>query len=425
MRGKALLFGLNYAHCKQGQLKGCVNDVYMMSKFIQSLLNIPIDIYTDDVDIKSTSYDGIVQKLYDLSIQSVKEDLEFVWIHYSGHGSSQKDTSGDEEDGMDEGLVPSDFERKGILIDDIIHNILASFNPNTKILFICDACHSGSILDLKYTWDTNMKCKVDNKKDYIKSKTLLISGCQDNQTSADAFNLLGDNKSVGALTANILKVLRSNPIYIQNAFKLVQAVRRELKNGNFSQFPNLSSNYNLVQYASLIPLTSSQTQMIPNTTQNQQNQQQVTYMPQQSSVPPQQQHPQLQQPPPQQYLQYQQQPQQSSAPPQQHHQYHQQTPQYQYIVQSNHMHNGYGNGYRHGNGYQYYYYPQQHSQTQHSQLQHSQTQNTRDVSHIMYQNNHQSQQQNKQYFKQPCEPQYVIVQLPPNAPRRDVCQMQL
>jgi len=425
MRGKALLFGLNYAHCKQGQLKGCVNDVYMMSKFIQSLLNIPIDIYTDDVDIKSTSYDGIVQKLYDLSIQSVKEDLEFVWIHYSGHGSSQKDTSGDEEDGMDEGLVPSDFERKGILIDDIIHNILASFNPNTKILFICDACHSGSILDLKYTWDTNMKCRVDNKKDYIKSKTLLISGCQDNQTSADAFNLLGDNKSVGALTASILKVLRSNPIYIQNAFKLVQAVRRELKNGNFSQFPNLSSNYNLVQYASLIPLTSSQTQMIPNTTQNQQNQQnqQQVYMPQQSSVPPQQQHQHhqqyLQQPPQQQYLQYQQQPQhpqhpqQSSAPPQQSHQLHQlhqQYPQYQYIVQSNNMHNGYCNG------YQYYYYPQPHSQVPQMQVPQMQAQNTRDISHVMYQNNQQSQQQNKQYF---------IVQLPSNAPRRDVCQMQL
>jgi len=45
-----------------------------------------------------------------------------------------------------------------------------------------------------------------------------------------------------------------------------------------------------------------------------------------------------------------------------------------------------------------------------------QAQNTRDISHVMYQNNQQSQQQNKQYF---------IVQLPSNAPRRDVCQMQL
>ena len=27
MKGKALLFGLNYAHCKEGGLNGCINDV--------------------------------------------------------------------------------------------------------------------------------------------------------------------------------------------------------------------------------------------------------------------------------------------------------------------------------------------------------------------------------------------------------------
>lgn len=389
MRGKALLFGLNYAHCKQGQLKGCVNDVYIMSKYIQSLLNIPIDIYTDDVDIKSTSYDGIVQKLYDLALQSVKEDLEFVWIHYSGHGSSQKDTSGDEADGMDEGLVPSDFERKGILIDDIIHNILASFNPKTKILFICDACHSGSILDLKYTWDTNMKCKVDNKKDYVKSNTLLISGCQDNQTSADAFNLLGDNKSVGALTASILKVLRVNPNFIQNAFRLVQAVRKELKLGNFTQYPNISSNYNLLQNASLIPLPSSQTQVIPNPNNTPQP------SPATNAVTNLQEH----------VMYYQ--PQCYSAPPQ--------SPQSQYAVQ---QYTGYHNNpyqqqnnpyYRYNNQVQYY--PQQHHQVQNIQ-------NTRDVnSSFIQQNSHQYQ---------PRQPQYIIVQLPPSnrdTPRPTMCQM--
>lgn len=400
MKGKALLFGLNYAHCKQGQLKGCINDVYMMSKYIQNLLNIPIDIYTDDVDIKSTSYDGIVQKLYDLALQSVKEDLEFVWIHYSGHGSSQKDISGDEADGMDEGLVPSDFERKGILIDDIIHNILASFNPKTKILFICDACHSGSILDLKYTWDTSMKCKVDNKKDYVKSNTLLISGCQDNQTSADAYNLLGDNKSVGALTASILKVLRVNPTFIQNVFTLIQAVRRELKLGKFSQYPNLSSNYNLLQNTSLIPLPSSQTQVIP-----------ITHN--------------IMQPSPatnastnlQEHIMYQQ-PQHFSAPPQspyavQQHdniycvQQQQNNPYYKY--QYNNLQQNYP--LRQNN--QQYYYPQNFRQHQ--------SQNTRDVNgmRVIPQNIPQNMQQK--------QPQYIIVQLPPNydTPRPTVCQMSL
>ena len=149
MKGKALLFGLNYAHCKSGQLKGCINDVNAMSLYIKSLYDIPIEVYTDDVNLKDTSYDGIVKRLYNLAVESHEKDLDFVWIHYSGHGSSQKDTLGDEEDGMDEGLVPSDYQSKGILIDDIIHDTLAAFNPKTKILFICDSCHSGTMLDLK------------------------------------------------------------------------------------------------------------------------------------------------------------------------------------------------------------------------------------------------------------------------------------
>jgi hypothetical protein len=226
MKGKALLFGLNYSHCKKGQLKGCINDVYAMSRFIQSILNIPYELYTDDVDKKNTSYDGIVEKLYALAIESYKENLDFVWIHYSGHGSSVKDVSGDEADGMDEGLVPSDYESKGILIDDILHSVMCSFNPKTKILFVCDACHSGTILDLRYTWNENKRYTIDNSKSSIKSNITLISGCMDNQTSADAFNLMGDNKSIGALTASFLKVLSATPEKIHNSFKLLQAIRK-------------------------------------------------------------------------------------------------------------------------------------------------------------------------------------------------------
>jgi metacaspase-1 len=260
MKGKAVLFGLNYNHCKQGKLKGCINDVFNMAKFIHGILDIPIELYTDDTDIKSTSYDGIVSILHKLAIDSYKENLEFVWLHFSGHGSQQKDTSGDEEDGMDEGLVPSDYERKGILIDDIIHKMISSFNPKTKILFICDTCHSGSILDLKYSWGLDKQCKIDNKKNTVRSNTMLISGCMDNQTSADAYNLLNDNKSVGALSATILKILSNKPEKIYNAFSLVNSVRNELKKRGYSQIPLLSTNYDISENSSLIPVNHVQTQ---------------------------------------------------------------------------------------------------------------------------------------------------------------------
>lgn len=254
MRGKGVLFGLNYAHCKNGKLKGCINDVNNMSKYIQQKLHIPVDVYTDDIDTTSTSYRGIIKVFRNLAQDTIKYNLDFVWIHYSGHGSNMKDTSGDEADGMDEGLVPSDYESCGIIIDDVIHKIFTTFSPKTQILFICDACHSGSILDLKYTWDTEGQCKIDNNICFIPAKTILISGCMDHQTSADAFNVLGDGKYVGALSASILKILSSKPDKIYNAFSLLNSVKKELSKGGYKQYPCLTTNFDISDACSLIPL---------------------------------------------------------------------------------------------------------------------------------------------------------------------------
>lgn len=253
IQGRALLFGLNYDHCNYGKLNGCINDVNQISNYISTKLQIPVETYTDDVDVKNTSYNGIIQKLYDIAIKSHTENLEFVWIHYSGHGSYLKDYSGDESDGYDEGLVPSDYEKKGIVIDDVINRVISLFNPLTKILFICDSCHSGTILDLKFSWNTNNKPKIENSKCKIKSKTILISGCMDNQTSADAWNLLGDYKYIGALTASIIKVLKKSPQQLNDVFSFVNSIRMELKKCGFEQYPCLSTNYDINVNPSMIP----------------------------------------------------------------------------------------------------------------------------------------------------------------------------
>ena len=78
MKGKALLFGLNYAHCKSGKLNGCINDVYNVSRYIQTTLAIPITTYTDDIDLYNTTYDGIIKNLHTLAIESYRDNLDFV-----------------------------------------------------------------------------------------------------------------------------------------------------------------------------------------------------------------------------------------------------------------------------------------------------------------------------------------------------------
>jgi hypothetical protein len=252
IKSKALLFGLNYSY-SSSKLNGCINDTTYMADYIQTNFNIPCIIYNDDKDLINTSYTGILSNLYKLAIDSYKDNLDFVWIHYSGHGSHQKDNSGDEKDGEDEGLVPSDFEKKGILIDDYIHDVLNSFNPKTKILFICDSCHSGTIADLKYSWENNNSAIIENINSKIKSQVISISGCLDSQTSADAYNLLGDNKSIGALTSCLLKTLKENPNCIYNVFEMVDNIRIKLEENGFKQYPKLSSSFNLSIDKSIFP----------------------------------------------------------------------------------------------------------------------------------------------------------------------------
>jgi hypothetical protein len=70
-----------------------------------------------------------------------------------GHGGKLKDDDGDEKDGYDETLVPLDYSGAGQIRDDDIYNILiAPMKAGVYATCIMDCCHSGSVLDLPYTF---------------------------------------------------------------------------------------------------------------------------------------------------------------------------------------------------------------------------------------------------------------------------------
>lgn len=245
---KALLFGLNYSHCQTvNHLNGCINDVLNMSEYLTTQHQIPCEIYTDESDdTSSTTKEGMKQKLLELAELSNKDALEFVFIHYSGHGSYVRDISGDERDGDDECIVPSDCEVSGYLLDDEISDIIAQFNPNTRIVCIFDSCHSGTVCDVKYSWESCYRVRVENILCKIPSKVLTISGCLDTQTSADAY-IADTRRFAGALTNSLLKLLKSNEELNNDVFKLIDVLRVDLKNQGFEQIPKLCSTYNLAR----------------------------------------------------------------------------------------------------------------------------------------------------------------------------------
>lgn len=62
-----------------------------------------------------------------------------------------KDDNGDEKDGMDETLVPLDYQQAGQIRDDLIFDTLVKPLPEgANLTVVMDCCHSGSILDLPF-----------------------------------------------------------------------------------------------------------------------------------------------------------------------------------------------------------------------------------------------------------------------------------
>ena len=58
-----------------------------------------------------------------------------IFLHYSGHGGTVKDTSGDEASGYDETLVPVDYLENGMIIDDDLHEIIVNRMPEGVVCF--------------------------------------------------------------------------------------------------------------------------------------------------------------------------------------------------------------------------------------------------------------------------------------------------
>jgi len=66
---------------------------------------------------------------------------DLFFMTYSGHGGQVRDTNGDEDDGQDETWCLYD----GQLIDDELYFELSKFAAGVRVLVLSDSCHSGTI----------------------------------------------------------------------------------------------------------------------------------------------------------------------------------------------------------------------------------------------------------------------------------------
>lgn len=291
---KALLIGINYIGSKF-QLKGCFNDVKNIKEFITSKYNFPeanMIIMTDDQkDPRFIPTRSNIINAIRWLVDGAKAG-DSLFFHYSGHGGQVEDIEhkdGDESDGLDETIMPVDFEQNGQIIDDELHQLMVKPLPEgVRLTAIFDCCHSGTVLDVPYVYRCDGKIQLvtdhnhqagaialinafldqqkgnkssakENFKEgfklLIKPKSMAIAeverhqqkrqthssladviqfaGCKDNQTSSDTTI---NSQATGAMSYALIKVLSENP---NISYKDLLFQLREVLKGRYTQLPQL------------------------------------------------------------------------------------------------------------------------------------------------------------------------------------------
>lgn len=230
----ALVIGINYTGHSSGELRGCINDTKKIINFLKTrcgFIDEDIILLTDETENKPTR-ENIINGFNKLVEKS--SNCKELWLSYSGHGAYMSSTS--ESDNKDEVLIPLDYKESGVIRDDYIYNnLIKKLSTDCRLFSLIDACHSGTSLDLPYVYRTDTGIQT-NRNDENLCDVLKISGCRDNQQSADAYI---NGTFQGALTFGFIKTM-DDFNYNFTSKQIINRVKTYLNNNNYPQIPTLS-----------------------------------------------------------------------------------------------------------------------------------------------------------------------------------------
>lgn len=280
MAKRALLIGINRYRIPGADLRGCVNDVKNIKAALTRYYGFAGEDITVVTDFDATSK-RIQREIEKLVRRARRGDV--LLLHYSGHGSNVPDNDGDEADRRDEILCPTDLDWKDPLRDDWLRRAFDRLPAGVNLTVIMDCCHSGTITRaieppdvpvkerfLPSPWDLvavesgrrlrgvvrggrrELVRQARRSRDvvFVDIPEILISGCRDTQTSADAY--IGGSFN-GALTYHLVTAIKEKKG--QLTYRELHARTIELlREGRFSQVPQLEGRKQVLDRPFLSPL---------------------------------------------------------------------------------------------------------------------------------------------------------------------------
>jgi hypothetical protein len=253
---RALLVGINYEGTS-ALLRGCLNDVYNIEKFLREQHSF------DEIKLvleRDATTAGIKAGLNWL-VTDVKPG-DTLFFHYSGHGSQIP--SAREPDGYEEIICPIDLNwRDRVIRDQDLKTIFNRVPVGANTTILLDCCHSGDGINHEHSFIPSLTRFIDINEEEpelenrflpppaglvdgcthtvewtasrdINLTSLLIATAASDQTAADAFI---DGQFQGAGTFALLKAARANPEITYK--ELVEKMSEFMIQNRFTQRPQL------------------------------------------------------------------------------------------------------------------------------------------------------------------------------------------
>ncbi|PAN49359.1 hypothetical protein PAHAL_9G443700 [Panicum hallii] len=243
---RALLVGVSYRGTAH-ELKGTVNDVKVMRRLLCGKFGFPgdciLELTENERDPTRVPTRANLLRAMRWLVEGSGSGDSLVF-HFSGHGVQKLDLNDDEVDGYNEALCPADFEQSGKILDDEINEIIVRpLGRGVKLHAVVDTCHSGTILDLPYLcrlsrtgywqWENHDRPSGARKRPNG-GLAISISGCSDDQKSADASGFSSESSSsIGAMTDSFIKAVEAEPGTTYG--RLLSAMRARIRDGQGSR----------------------------------------------------------------------------------------------------------------------------------------------------------------------------------------------
>jgi len=265
MAKKALCVGINrFRYYPSAALNGCVNDAKEMKNLLTTYFGFSKNGVATLTNANATKK-RIMEKLQTMVDGAVAGKYDYLVFSFSSHGTQVPDTGGDETDNADEAFCPYDLAQDGdrwhadhIITDDELNTLFASLPAHVTLEVYLDTCHSGTglraidlLLDRKPRYMPPPSLNAFLQVEKLRTRSLgdlqrsdesirhiLWSGCKADQTSADAYI---EGNWHGAFTYFLCREIRSSNNSLTRE-KLLQNIKVGLKNGRYTQIPQLECN---------------------------------------------------------------------------------------------------------------------------------------------------------------------------------------